>query len=94
MPHVEASRARDRLVALSMAALAENVFQDMQIRRERDDVWLLGRGPGLVTSGVQVSLLGSSRVGVLQRASLGRADVRKLTVSWSLGLRLEASRRE
>jgi hypothetical protein len=85
--------ARQSSRPLHMAAHAENVFQDMQIRRERDDECLLGRGAGLVTSGVQVSLLGSSRVGVVQRASWSRAD-EKLTVSWSLGLRLEASRRE
>jgi hypothetical protein len=88
-----------------MAALAENVFQNMQIRRERDAVRSLGRGRRLVTSGVQVSSLGSSRIGVVQRATTSSADAQiqepeseeerrkmKLTVSSSLGLRLEASR--
>jgi hypothetical protein len=68
---------------LRMAALAENVFQRTQIRRERDDerwprscdVWDVW-GTGVVRMS-----LGSSRVGSVQRATASIARRQCLTVS-------------
>jgi hypothetical protein len=86
-------RACARTRPLGMAALAEKVFQKMQIRRERDDErW--PRSCDVWGTGVVQKSLGPSRVGVVQgRRWRGIATTQDLTVSLSLGLRLEASGR-